>query len=148
MSPNFPACYVVVKKDDKILFVKRANTGFMDGHYSLPAGRVEVSETFSMGAAREALEEVGLTIKPEALKHVHTQHRYSNKSEFTQWVDVFFEVSDWSGEPINNEPDKHSEIAWLPIADLPDSIMDYQKNALDKILLNESYGEFGWESKP
>lgn len=34
MSPNYPACYVILRKEDKILFVLREHTGFMDGFYS------------------------------------------------------------------------------------------------------------------
>ena len=144
MSPNYPACYLLVRKDDKLLFVMRQNTGFMDGNYSLPAGRVEEDEPFTLGAVREAFEEVGLTVKVEDIKHVHTQHRYSSGSKFKQWVDVFFVADNWVGEPSNTEPDKHSKIEWLPINNLPDNIMDYQKNALDRIAKGKTYGEFGW----
>ncbi len=126
------------------LFVMRENTGYMDGNYSLPAGRVEEDETFSNGAAREALEEVGITVDASNLRHVHTQHRFSKTSDKKQWVDVFFEADEWSGNPSNNEPDKHSRIEWLPIANLPDNIMDYQKNALDQIAAGRAYSEFGW----
>lgn len=144
MSPNYPACYILIRKDDMFLFVMRENTGYMDGNYSLPAGRVEEDETFSNGAAREALEEVGITVDASNLRHVHTQHRFSKTSDKKQWVDVFFEADEWSGNPSNNEPDKHSRIEWLPIANLPDNIMDYQKNALDQIAAGRAYSEFGW----
>ncbi len=144
MTPNYPACYLLIKKDDCLLFVLRENTGYMDGMYSLPAGRVEEGETFLNGAVREAKEEAGLVVKPTDLQHVHTQHRFSELSEKQQWVDVFFEASVWSGEPVNNEPDKHARIEWLPISSLPDNIMDYQKNALQSIFAGRIYGEFGF----
>jgi 8-oxo-dGTP diphosphatase len=146
MSPNYPACYVLVRKDEKFLFVMRENTGFMDGNYSLPAGRVEESETFSKGAAREALEEVGLTIDHTKLRHIYTQHRFSKTSDKQQWVDIFFEADEWDGDPVNIESDKHSKIEWLPIGHLPENIMDYQKYALEQIAAGESYGEFGWDT--
>jgi 8-oxo-dGTP diphosphatase len=144
MSPNYPACYIIIRKEDSFLFVLRENTGFMDGNYSLPAGRVEENERFSTGAIREALEEIGITIDPANITHVFTQHRFSETSDKKQWVDVFFEASEWTGEPTNTEPDKHSRIEWLSIGNLPANIMDYQRHALVQIAAGESYGEFGW----
>lgn len=32
------AVYMIVRQDNKILFLKRQNTGYMDGYYALPAG--------------------------------------------------------------------------------------------------------------
>lgn len=144
MSPNYPACYVIVRREDKILFVLREHTGFMDGNYCLPAGRVEANETFLQGACREALEEVGLTLDPTHLRHIHTQHRGKGTADRPVWVDVFFDVTEWSGEPVNNEPDKHSKIEWLSVDDLPENIMDYQRQALLEIAKGQTYGEFGW----
>ncbi len=146
MSPNYPACYVLVRKDNKFLFVMREKTGYMDGNYSLPAGRVEENETFSVGAIREALEEAGITIDPTNLRYVYTQHRFSKTSNRPQWVDIFFEADEWTDEPVNNAPHEHSHIEWLPIGHLPENIMDYQKYALEQIAAGQSYGEFGWDS--
>jgi hypothetical protein len=39
VSPNYAACHVIFRRNNKILFVLRENTGDMDGNYSLPAGR-------------------------------------------------------------------------------------------------------------
>ncbi len=143
MSPNYPACYVLIRKGDLILLVLRENTGYMDGNYGLPAGRVEDQETFTVGAIREAAEEVGIRI--ESLRHVYTQHRNSREKEKNQWIDVFFEADQWSGEPANNEPEKHSKVEWLPISHLPENIMDYQEYALEHIAAGKTYGEFGWD---
>lgn len=146
MTPNYPACYVLIRKGKKLLFVLRENTGYMDGMYSLPAGRVEQNESFVLGAAREAREEVGLYIDPQKLMHVHTLHRFAEKSDKQQWVDVFFEVTEWTGEPTNAEPEKHVRIEWLSVDNLPSNIMDYQKHALSAIKNGLAYSEFGWPS--
>jgi len=147
MSPNYPACYVLIRQDDKILFVLRENTGYMDGMYSLPAGRVEEAETFLDGAAREALEEAGLHLDMEELEHVFTMHRLSSTSDKPYWVDVFFEGSLHGETPHNAAPHEHSKVEWLEIKNLPDNIMDYQKYAVEQIILGKSYGEFGWGKK-
>lgn len=142
---NEPACYLLIREGDKLLFVKRSNTGYMDGKYSLPAGHVEENETYAAGAVREAFEEVGLRVSPTSVKHIFTLHRHSDAAH-PAWTDVFFEATEWAGEPVNNEPEKHSEIAWLACNDLPEDIMNYQRFALTQIFEGKTYGEFGWVS--
>jgi len=139
-----PACYVLFRKDKKLLFVLREHTGFMDGQYSLPAGRVEHGETYAQGAVREAFEEVGLAVKPADLRHMFTAHRWTDGQEPPSRVDVYFEALKWSGTPANMEPERHSQIAWLPEDDLPENIMPYQRSAILKIIAGETYEEHGW----
>ena len=141
-TTNIPCCYVLIRKDNELLFVFRENTGYSDNTYALPSGHVEIGESFSNGTAREALEEVNVKIDPTTLRHVHTMHRY--QSDDNVRVDVFFEADEWSGEPKNNEPDKHSEIAWFSVNHLPDNVMDYQAYALEQMALGKTYSEWGW----
>ena len=56
------ACFVILRKGNKVAMVLRKNTGWMDGYYGLPAGKVEYFEHFTAGAAREAKEEAGVDI--------------------------------------------------------------------------------------
>lgn len=109
------AVYVLLRRDDgKVAFVKRAHTGWMDGYYGLPAGKVERFEPCLQAAVRGAKEEVGVDIDPRHLSHVLTVHRDSPEDDTDDdmtWVDVFFETSQWEGEPFNAEPHVHSEVA-------------------------------------
>lgn len=57
------ASYLMLKKDGKYAFLLRANTGWRDGYFGLPAGKVERNESFEQGAIREGLEEVGVIIQ-------------------------------------------------------------------------------------
>lgn len=43
-----------------MLLLKRANTGHLDGFWSVPAGRLDGGESITAGAVREAYEEVGV----------------------------------------------------------------------------------------
>lgn len=144
----YAASYVILRRDDgKLAFVLRKNTGWMDGFYGLPAGKVEKFETFLQGAVREAKEEVGVDVAPENLRHVLTVHRDSPDDTVDldmSWVDIFFEATQWQGEPYNAEPDMHSSIDWLDPADLPENVTPSIKHALDCIVAGETYAEFEW----
>ena len=42
MAPHlYGAVYLILRKSDKILLMNRANTGWMDGHFSLPSGHMK-----------------------------------------------------------------------------------------------------------
>lgn len=136
------ASFLILRKGDKIAFVLRKNTEYMDGYYGLPAGKVENNENFSTAAIREGLEETGVTIKLDDIKHVHTTHR---KSEDSGWVDVYFETHNWIGEPYNAEPHKSSKLTWLAFTALPDNIVPPVLAALEAIQEGIKYSEYGWE---
>jgi 8-oxo-dGTP diphosphatase len=108
---------------------RRANTGFADGSWSVPGGSLEEGETLPAGAAREAREEVGVTIAPADLAFAHLCH-HADPDGLAR-IGVFFAASRWEGEPVNAEPDKCSEIAWHELSELPDDIVSYIWTGLD-----------------
>ena len=141
----YTACFVLLRRGDKIAMVLRKNTGWMDGYYGLPAGKLEYHETFSTGAIREALEEAGVTILEESLQFAHVAHRHAEKDdEFMDWVDVYFEVSSWEGEPHNAEQEKSERLDWLDMNNLPKNIVPPQLDAIKHITKGEKYSEYGW----
>ncbi|MGI9027985.1 MAG: NUDIX domain-containing protein [Candidatus Saccharimonadales bacterium] len=90
------ASYVIVKKDNKLAFVLRKNTAWMNDYYGLPTGKIEKKENFSTGAMSEPLEEIGIRVQPKNMKFVHVVHRIS--AEGMDWVDTYFEVLKYEGE--------------------------------------------------
>lgn len=139
------ACYVILRKGDKIAMVLRKNTGWMDGFYGLPAGKGEYNETYRQGAAREALEEAGVTIQVKDLSFAHVAHRHSAENDgYTEWVDVYFNAKAWHGEPHNAEPHKSERLDWLDLNNLPENIVLPQRAALIAIASGKFYSEFGW----
>lgn len=117
----------------------------MNGFYSLPAGKVEVGEPYTVAAVREAHEEIGVNIRNESLQHVLTMHRKEAEDTNNTWVDMFFEVSEYEGEPYNAESDVHSELAWLDPDNLPDNTIPMLRVAFDTIAKGEKYAEWGWD---
>ncbi|MEM7443382.1 MAG: NUDIX hydrolase [Pseudomonadota bacterium] len=57
---------VVVWSDDRVLLIQRGKSPGK-GEWSLPGGSQELGETLFEAAAREVLEETGLTVRPAAI---------------------------------------------------------------------------------
>jgi ADP-ribose pyrophosphatase YjhB (NUDIX family) len=114
----------------------------MNDHYGLPAGKVEIGESYSQAAVREAKEEAGVNIKKQDLKPVLTMHRLEGEDNY--WVDLFFEPLKWDGEPYNAEPHMHSELAWLDLKDLPHNVIPSVRFALEQIKKGNVYCEYGF----
>lgn len=127
--------------------LRRANTGYQDGNYSLIAGHVDPGENFTQCMIREAQEEAGINLKPENLKVVHVMHRDSGAAEDNERIDVFFIAEKWDGELTNREPHKCDDLSWFTLDNLPDNIIPYIKQALEAINNNNFYSEHGWIDK-
>ncbi len=142
-TPYLASFVIIRNKEGKIAFVLRSNTGWMNGFYGLPSGKVEKVESFADAVAREAKEEAGITFDPKNAKFVHIMHRYT-PPEPSDWVDVFFEVSNYEGEAYNAEPDVHGELVWLDPTNLPKNVIPAVKQAIGYIEEGIRYSEFGW----
>ena len=116
------ASYVIFRRDDKILLMRRANTGYEDGKYSLPSGHIEAGEFPDAAAIREAQEEVGVKIQDLRFKQV----LYSDDN----YVCFFFETTKWDGEIRNCEEDKCDDLQWFRLEILPENLTPEVKIAL------------------
>lgn len=143
-SGNIPAVFIILEKNDSIFLIKRANTGYADGYYALPAGHVEENETFIEGAIREAKEEVGVDILPEDCEVVHITHRKDKNPYLPIRIDVFVRAKKWKNEAHNAEPEKCSEANWYKKTSLPSQFVAPTKFSLEKIQQNSIYSEYGF----
>jgi mutator protein MutT len=135
------ASFIIIRKGNKVAFVLRGNIDYMAHHYGLPSGKLEKDETCTQAAVREAKEEIGITIAENDLTFAHVVHR----SEGSDWIDMYFEVAKWEGEPHNAEPEKHDELAWLDNDNLPDNVVPAVKIVLEKIAKGEVFSQYGWQ---
>ncbi len=117
-----PAVYTFLIRDQKFFVIKRANTGWMDGKFTVPSGHVEEDETFLEAAIRETKEEAGISIKPESLRFVHLCDRDEEKNDRV-WDDAYFVCADFDGEPFNAESEKASEGVWFDYQNPPEELM-------------------------
>ena len=70
--PTFPvAVHLLIIQGDDVLLLRRFNTGWADGYYSLVAGHVEHGETATQAIVREAKEEIDIEILQANLMFEH-----------------------------------------------------------------------------
>jgi len=129
--------HVLCEREGRVLLLRRAETGFFDGLYSLPGGHVEQGESILQAAARELEEETGLRVGDGDLGWLGVIHRCSD----TNRIDFFLRAHRWQGEPVLREPDKCSDMGWFACDGLPEEIVPYVKVALEA---GECAGEGGW----
>jgi 8-oxo-dGTP diphosphatase len=134
------AVHLFFLQQDKILLLRRCNTGYEDGNFSVVAGHVEAGETVTQAARREAAEEVGASLDPQDLQVVHVMNRKSNDER----VDFFLAVRHWHGEIHNCEPHKCDQLDWYPLESLPHNTVPYVRFAIARYREGSTYSEFGW----
>ena len=136
-----PAVHMFFVEQDRILLLKRVNTGYHDGDYSVPAGHIEANESVIAAAIREAAEELGITVSPSSLSIVQAMHRKSSRER----VDFFLRVTAWQGTIRNHEPNKCEALQWFPLQELPENTIPYIRRAIQNYVKNISFDLFGWE---
>ncbi|MEZ4708534.1 MAG: NUDIX domain-containing protein [Caldilineaceae bacterium] len=134
------AVHIFLLQEGKVLLLRRYNTGYEDGNYSVPAGHLDGNEPVTQAAMREAREEVGVDIAPAALRVVGIMHRLSDR----EGVDFFVAVREWQGQPTNCEPHKCDELRWAAIHALPPNTIPYVRRALTNFQQGIFFEEFGW----
>lgn len=113
-------------REGQVLLLRRFNTGFRDGEYTVPAGHMDGGETVAQAAVREGREEAGVRIAEQDLTFSSVMHRIEDEER----VDFFFQVLQWDGEPFNAEPEKCDDLRWFPVNDLPANTVPYVRQAL------------------
>ncbi len=134
------AVHLFLIKDNKILLLRRFNTGYGDGCYSVPAGHVDGNETVVSAMIREAREEVNINID-SSLQITQVMHR---KCLGHERIDYFFVANDWVGDIVNLEPNKCDDLSWFDIKNLPDNMVRYVQSAIENYSNGVKFSLFGW----
>lgn len=141
MRAKFPVTvHLFFFRENQILLLRRFNTGYRDGEYSVPAGHLDGDETVMAAAMREANEEVGIQLDKNDIVFSSVMHRQEDEER----VDFFVQVRAWQNEPFNNEPDKCDELIWVDFNSLPENIIPYVRRAIENHLGGVVFDEFGW----
>jgi 8-oxo-dGTP diphosphatase len=144
MSSHFrlvSAVHVFLLRNGQMLLLRRYQTGYEDGNYSVVAGHLEGNETVVAAATREAREEVGIRFAPNDVHVVGVMHRRSTDER----VDWFVACERWSGEIRNAEPTKCDELRWVDPEALPRNTIPYIRRAIENYCSGRWFDSFGWE---
>jgi ADP-ribose pyrophosphatase YjhB (NUDIX family) len=135
------AVHLFLVREGSVLLLRRRNTGFADGSYSVVAGHLDGGEQVVAGTVREAREEVGITLDPADLHVVGVVHRLADDER----IDFFLAAETWRGQIRNAEPGKCDEIAWFPLDRLPENLVPYVARALQNYRRGVWFDSFGWD---
>lgn len=143
-----PEVFLLLIQDDKVLLLRRFQTGYEDGNYGLPAGHGEYGETMREGTAREALEEIGVIINPEDLEFALTQHRWCpDLGNNHARIGFYFIPKKFIGTPHNAEPEKCDDLQFFAISNLPKNIVPHVREVIESYKAGDKYNEFNWETR-
>ncbi len=129
------AVFVLLEREGRIFIIKRANTGWADGMWTVPSGHVEKGETVLEAAVKETREEAGVIVSAENLEFVHV-HAVSDT-----YVNFYFRTSVWEGEPYLAEPSKCSDVAWVLFDEVPEDSIMQVRSLLKQMKLGTYFSE-------
>jgi len=137
---RFPVVvHLLVIRDGRLLLLRRANTGFMDGWYALPGGHQDQGESVSAAIRRECQEELG--VLPEDLEPVCVLPYRSGRH---QGINLVFQSARLSGEPRINEP-VFDRLVWADPDSLPEPYAEWIGTALELRRRGVWYEELEWD---
>jgi len=135
------AAHLFLMKSNEILLLRRFNTGYEDGNYSVIAGHIDGGEDVYTAMIREAKEEAGVDIARENLEIIQVMHRLAADSER---IDYFFRCDKWVGGIRNMEPDKCDELLWADINNPPGNTIGYIRKAIINYKGGIPFSIYGW----
>ena len=134
------AVHLFLVRGEEVLLLRRFNTGYEDGNYSVIAGHLDGGEEIIAAMIREAHEEAGIRLAPETTRVVGVMHRNASDER----VDFFLTSDRWTGTLHICEPDRCDELAWYPLARLPENMVPYVRRALENYRADRWFDSFGW----
>jgi 8-oxo-dGTP pyrophosphatase MutT (NUDIX family) len=131
---------------DRVVLLQRGpGSKFGQGLWDLPTGKNDPGEPVTATAVRELREETGLVVDPASLRLAHLIHGAWGVESPNGFLTVVFATDQWSGEPVNMEPAKHSHVRWVDTSAVPESFVPSTRGALRRYLAGEaSVSLHGW----
>lgn len=138
--------FLLLTDADRILLALRDGTGYRDGWWNVPSGKLEYAEDALTGIRREAHEEIGVRFTDDEPRFAGIVH-HRNPEGQGRIALVFAAEYDVRrhGEPVNREPHKCAEIGWFPIAEPPPNTVPYTLAAIDTWRTGSRLRISGWQ---
>ena len=112
-----------------LLLGRRANTGYGDGAYEPPSGRLAERETLVEAAVRVAAAQVGVALDPARMSLAHVLHDVSGAGRMA----FFLTAEGWDGDtspvPLDGAG-SYSDFGWYPLTELPANMIDRARVAV------------------
>lgn len=121
-------CGAFILNENNELLLQQRKKSPEAGFWSIPGGRLEMFETFEEAVKREIKEEVGVDI--DVIDELGICDHII-KSEQKHWVSPSFLCKITNGKPIIMEPDKHADMQWFSLENLPENLTITTQNALE-----------------
>jgi 8-oxo-dGTP pyrophosphatase MutT (NUDIX family) len=139
--------FLLLIDGDRVLLALREGTGYADGQWNLPSGKLELDEDAVTGIRREAAEEIGVHFdgdEPHFVAVVH--HRNPEHGRIGLIFTAQFDV-DRHGEPVNQEPHKCGGIRWFPLDAIPPNTYPYTVAAITAWQTGTPLQLSGWQQR-
>jgi ADP-ribose pyrophosphatase YjhB (NUDIX family) len=122
--------HLLLLSNGDLLLGRRANTGYGDGAYEPPSGRLAERETLVEAAVRVAAAQMGVALDPASVSLAHVLHDVSGAGRM-----AFFLTADgWTDEarpvPPADGTRSYSDFGWYPLTDLPANMIDRARVAV------------------
>ncbi|MDQ2995359.1 MAG: NUDIX domain-containing protein [Pseudomonadota bacterium] len=137
------AVMMVIRQGGNVLLAKRANTGFKDGYFALPGGKHDGDETITDAVVREAREELGIIVDAADVRFSCLIHAKLIEPKM-ELMYVTFEIMQFQGDIINNEPHKCTELQFFPVEQLPDQMTEMSRRCVMNTVAGITFDEAGW----
>lgn len=122
---------IINDKKETLLLKRGVKSKNQAGYWSKPGGTVEFGEKIEDTIRREIMEEFGVEI--ELIKFLgFTNHIM--KEENQHWLSISYLAKIIKGEPKNLEPEKHDEIRWFKLNNLPDKLAQTTSEIIEEYL--------------
>jgi 8-oxo-dGTP diphosphatase len=137
--------HLLLFEGEQVLLGVRKNSGWRDGWWHAPAGHLEDGESVRGAMAREALEELSITVEPDHLDLVHTVH-HLDADDGKGRIQLFFRPRSYEGTVRIAEPHKCARLSYWPVNALPPRLVEYTAVALSAYGRGETLSEVGWNT--
>lgn len=119
MSLRQSSVVVVVRPDGKMLLIRRSRTDrWKPLHWNFPGGRVDLGEMPCVAAARELLEEAGISVSPNQLSLLM---RFRDRTT-GWWVNVYYVRLAYVPHPTSSDGE-HDAFEWATLRSLPKPVI-------------------------
>ena len=110
-----PAVTAVITRGEEILLVRRSD----NGEWTPVTGILDPEEQPAAGAAREALEETGVTIRVDRLASTSALPQVTHvNGDLAAYLDLTFACS-WVGGEAHVADDESVDVRWWPLDAMP-----------------------------